>query len=126
MPVTAMHFAKLMYFEPNMQASVLCLPHPVMMIVIRLIINNEAIFLYISLSLLVYFSVYLLGKNQKTGVWKIGQVDGLRVKVRPGWKRQIAQQVGWVFLSKNITRSEDERIIGRQTTDDGRQRTDNR
>ncbi|MFC2054502.1 hypothetical protein ACFLV7_09450 [Chloroflexota bacterium] len=25
---------------------------------------------------------------------KFGQVDGLRVKVRPGWKRQIAQQVG--------------------------------
>jgi len=43
---------------------------------------------------LVYFIVYILGKNQKIGVWKIGHVDGLRVKVRPGWKRQIAKQVG--------------------------------
>jgi hypothetical protein len=37
--------------------------------------------------------VYLLGKNQEIGVWKFGHIDGLRVKVRPGWKRRIAQQV---------------------------------
>jgi len=96
MPDTAMHFVKLTQFEPNMQASVLCLPHPVMMMAIRLIINNEAIFLYISFSILGYFIVCLLGKNQKIGVWKFGHVDGLRVKVRPGWKRQDAQQVGAV------------------------------
>jgi len=33
-----------------------------------------------------------LGKNQKTGVWRFGYVDGLRVHVRPGWDRQIAQR----------------------------------
>jgi len=35
-------------------------------------------------------------KNQKIGVGEFGHVDGLRVKVRPGWKRQIAHQVGAV------------------------------
>ena len=35
-------------------------------------------------------------KKQKIGVWKLGRVDGLRVKVHPAWKRQIAQQVGAV------------------------------
>jgi len=45
---------------------------------------------------LAYFIGYSLGKNQKIGVWKFGHVDGLRVKVRPGWKRQIARQVGTV------------------------------
>jgi len=29
-------------------------------------------------------------------VWKFGYVDGLRVKVRPGWKRKDTQQVGKV------------------------------
>jgi len=29
-------------------------------------------------------------------VWRFGYVDGLRVKVRPDWKRQIAQQVSAV------------------------------
>ena len=29
-------------------------------------------------------------------MWKFGYVDGLRVKVRPAWKRQVAQQVGAV------------------------------
>jgi len=29
-------------------------------------------------------------------VWKFGHVGGLGVKVRPAWKRQIAQQVGAV------------------------------
>jgi len=52
--------------------------------------------LYISFSLLVYFIVCLLGKNQKIGVWKFGHVEGLREKVRPSWKRQIAQQVSAV------------------------------
>ena len=47
-------------------------------------------------SLLVYFIVYLLGEKRGIGVWKFGHVDGLREKVRPGWKRQIAQQVGAV------------------------------
>ena len=97
MPVTAMHFAKLMYFEPNMQVSVLCLPHPEMMMVIRLNINKEAVFLYIPFSILEYFIVYILGKNQEIGVWKFGYVDGLRIKVRPAWKLQIAQQVGELF-----------------------------
>jgi len=69
-----------------------------------LIINNEAIFLDNSFSLSVYFIVYLLGKNQEIGVWKFGQVDGLRVKVIPDWKRQFSQQVGslgekWAFVS---------------------------
>jgi len=66
------------------------------MMVIRMITIIEANFLYISSSLLLYFIVYLLVKNQEIGEWKFGYVDGLRVKVRPGWKRQIAQQVGAV------------------------------
>jgi len=54
---------------------------------------------------LAYFIVYLLGKNQKIGVWKFGQVDGLRVKVRPGWKRQIAQQVGEAAVVETLLES---------------------
>ena len=71
--------------------------HEVMMKVIRLNTNKEAIFLCITFSILVYFIVYLLGKNQKIGEGKFRYVDGLRVNVSPGWKRQDTQQVGEVF-----------------------------
>ena len=88
-------------FDIGVAAGVVCAgraesAHAVMMMVIRLIINNDSIFLYISFSILAYFIVHLLGKNRKIGMWKFGLVDGLRVKVRPAWKRQIVQQVGAV------------------------------
>ena len=58
--------------------------HAVMMMAIRLIINNEAIFLYIPFFILVYFIVYLSGKNRKIGVWKFGHVDGLCLRRKIG------------------------------------------
>ena len=64
--------------------------------VIRLITNKEAKFLYISFSILRYFIVYLLGKNQEIGEGKFRYVNRLRVKVHTAWKRKDAQQVGTV------------------------------
>ena len=76
-----------------------------MMMVIRLIINNEANFLYIPFSIMAYSIVYLLGKNQKIGEGKFGYVGGLRVNLHPGWKRQIAQQVAETATVETIFES---------------------